>query len=71
MERQQAPEIDQGSRNVPLFVFLHISSSWVKIRLHTENELPMLSGSSRSAAQQQHGVSWGGVGWWGGGQPII
>ena len=26
--------------------FLHISSSWVKIRLHTENELPMLSGSS-------------------------
>ena len=26
----------------------------------------MLSGSARSAAQQQHGVSWGGVGWGGG-----
>ena len=23
--------------------FLHIYSSWVKIRLHTENQLPMLS----------------------------
>ena len=28
----------------PIF-FLHISSSWVKIRLHTENELPVMSGS--------------------------
>ena len=27
-------------------VFLHISFSLVKIRLHTENELPMLSGST-------------------------
>ncbi len=26
--------------------FLHISSSWVKIRLHTENQLPMWSGSA-------------------------
>ena len=26
-------------------LFLHISSSWVKIRLYTENQLPMLSGS--------------------------
>ena len=25
--------------------FLHISSSWVKIRLYTENQLPRLSGS--------------------------
>ena len=26
--------------------FLHISSSWVKIRLHTENQLPRLPGSA-------------------------
>ena len=26
--------------------FLHFVSSWVKIRLHTENQLPMLSGSA-------------------------
>jgi hypothetical protein len=30
--------------------------------LHTENELPMFSGSARSAAQQQQGVSWVGLG---------
>ena len=28
------------------YIFLHISSSLVKIRLHTENKLPMLSGSA-------------------------
>ena len=28
------------------YFFLYISSSWVKIRLHTENELPMLPGSA-------------------------
>ena len=28
----------------PIFV-LHISSTWVKIRLYTENQLPRLSGS--------------------------
>jgi hypothetical protein len=27
-------------------LLFHISSSWVKIRLHTENQLPMLSGSA-------------------------
>ena len=27
-------------------VVLRISSSWVKIRLHTENQLPTLSGSA-------------------------
>ena len=27
-------------------VFFHISSSWVKIRLHTENQLPGLPGSA-------------------------
>ena len=27
-------------------VVFHISSSWVKIRLHTENQLPRLSGSA-------------------------
>ena len=26
--------------------FLHISSSWVKIRLHTKNQLPRLPGST-------------------------
>jgi hypothetical protein len=25
--------------------FLHISSRWVEIRLHTENQLPVLPGS--------------------------
>ena len=34
-----------GGLGDPYF-FLHISSSWVKIRLHTENELLMLSGSA-------------------------
>ena len=29
-----------------LGLFLHISSIWVKIRLYTKNELPMLSGSA-------------------------
>ena len=29
-----------------------------------QNELPMLSGSARSGAQQEDGVSW--LGWWGG-----
>ena len=29
----------------PIFL-LHISSSWVKIRLHTENQLPTLSGNT-------------------------
>ena len=29
-----------------LYFFLHISSSQVKIRLHTENQLPRLSGSA-------------------------
>ena len=28
------------------YFFLHISSSWVKIRLHTENQLPGLPGSA-------------------------
>ena len=43
--------------------FLHISSSWVKIRLHTENQLPKLSGSFLKVVVG--GVGW--VGWWGGG----
>ena len=28
------------------YCFLHISSSWVKIRLNSENQLPRLSGSA-------------------------
>ena len=43
----------------PIF-FLHISSIWVKIRLHTENQLPRLSGSGLKVCG---GVV---VGWWGG-----
>ena len=35
----------EGGLNDPYF-FLHISSSWVKIRLNTENQLPKLSGSA-------------------------
>ena len=34
-----------GGLGDPYF-FLHISSSWVKIRLHTENQRPMLSESA-------------------------
>ena len=34
-----------GGSGDPYF-FLHISSSWVKIRLHTENHLPGLPGSA-------------------------
>ena len=36
------------------YSFLHISSSLVKIRLHTENHLPKLSGSALKV------VVWGG-----------
>ena len=39
----------------PQYFFLHISSSWVKIRLHTENQLPRLPGSALKVP-----------GWWGG-----
>ena len=38
--------------------FLHISSSWVKIRLHTENQLPRLPGSTLKV------VVWWWVGGW-------
>ena len=34
-----------GGSDDPNF-FLHISSSWVKIRLYTENQPPGLSGSA-------------------------
>jgi hypothetical protein len=36
---------------------LHFSSSWVKIRLHTENQLPMLPGSALKVPVG----GWGGV----------
>ena len=39
-----------------LVLFLHIQSSWVKLRLYTENQLPRLSGSALK-------VPGGGVGW--------
>ena len=44
-----------GGLGDPYF-FLHISSSWVKIRLHTENGLPKLSRSALKA------VVWSGGG---------
>ena len=40
------------------YFFLHISSSWVKIRLHTENELPMLSGSALKVELVGGWVDW-------------
>jgi hypothetical protein len=39
--------------------FLHFSSSWVKVRLHPENQLHMLSGSALKV--YVGGVGWGGV----------
>ena len=45
-----------GGLGDPYF-FLHILSSWVKIRLYTENQLPMLSGTALKVY----------VGGWGGG----
>ena len=47
--------VEGGGLGDPYF-FLHISFSWVKIRLHTENQLPTLSGSALKV------VMWGGVG---------
>jgi hypothetical protein len=38
-------------------IFLHVSSSWVKIRLHNENQLPRLPGSALTVS-----VCFGGVG---------
>ena len=46
-----------GGCDDPYF-FLHISSSWVKIRLHTKNQLPGLSGS---ALKVSLGGGWGGA----------
>ena len=43
-----------GGLGDPYF-FLHISSSWVKIRLHTENQLPGLPESALKVS-----VGWGG-----------
>ena len=40
--------------------FLHISSSWVKIKLHTENQLTGLPGSASKVCCGW--VGWGGVG---------
>ena len=49
-----------GGLGDPYF-FLHISSSWVKIRLHTENQLPKLSGSALKVVVWSGGGG-GGVG---------
>ena len=38
-------------------ILLHISSSWVKIRLYTKNQLPRLPGSALKVSVV--------VGWWG------
>ena len=58
-----------GGLGDPYF-FLHISSSWVKIRLHTENQLPGLPGSALKVS-----VGWGRGGGsggvvWGGWVPL-
>ena len=55
--KNQLPKL--GGAGDPNF-FLHISSSWVKIRLHTENHLPGLPGSALKVCLVG-GV--GGVGW--------
>ena len=47
-----------------LILFLHKSSSWVKIRLHAENQLPGYPGSGLKVS-----VCVGG-GWLGGDRPI-
>ena len=48
-----------GGEGDPNFV-KHISSSWVKIRLDAENQLPKLPGSALKVC-----VGWGGGGgWW-------
>ena len=61
-----------GGLGDPYF-FLHISSSWVKIRLHTENQPPRLSGSALKVVVWGGGPtdyfvtpnsSWGWVGLW-------
>ena len=49
-----------GGRLGDPYFFLHISSSRVKIRLNTENKLPMLPGSTLQ-------VELVGGGWWWGG----
>ena len=48
-----------GGSGDPYF-FLHNSSSWVKIRLHTKNQLPRLSGSALKVSVVV--VGWGGGG---------
>ena len=42
-------------------IFLNFSSGWVKVRLHPENQLHMLSGSALKV--YVGGVGWGGVVW--------
>jgi hypothetical protein len=44
----------------PRYFFLHFSSSWVKIRLHTKNQLPRLPGSALKVPVVVVVV----VGWW-------
>ena len=53
--KNQLPRLGGGGSGDPNF-FLHISSSWVKIRLHAENHLPRLPGSALKVSV---------VGWWG------
>ena len=49
---------------LPLFCCYGRLSSWVKIRLHTENQLPRLPGSALKVPVV------GGVGWWVGSYPL-
>ena len=52
--KNQLPRFGGGGGQVTPF-FLHISSSWVKIRLLAENHLPRLPGSALKVC-----VGWGG-----------
>jgi hypothetical protein len=42
---------------------LHISSSWVKLRLHTENRFPMLSGNALKVELGYTVAIWYGIQW--------
>ena len=54
----------------PIFLLL-FSSSWVKMRLHTENKLPKLPASALKVPGGLGGVGLGhGVGWWVGSFPL-
>ena len=53
-------------------IFLHIASSWVEIRLHSENQLPRLPGSALKVPVEFPQLIWGvSTAYMGGFLPII